>query len=87
MLGSIVAWLIVGAIAGWLAGYLLRRNTTLNIMDILLGILGAVVGGWLGSLLLRTDVNTFSPLGLVFAVIGALILAFGYEKLTGKSSQ
>ena len=87
MLSSIVAWLVVGAIAGWLAGYIMKRNTELNLADVVLGIVGAVVGGWIGSLVLRADINTFSPLGLIFAVIGALILAFGYEKLTGKSAQ
>ena len=87
MLSNIIAWLVVGAIAGWLAGYILKRNTELNIMDVILGIIGAVVGGWLGGLVMRTDVQTFSPLGIIFAVIGALILAFLYEKFTGKSSQ
>jgi uncharacterized membrane protein YeaQ/YmgE (transglycosylase-associated protein family) len=87
VLWNLISWLVVGAIAGWLAGYILKKDTSLSIMDILLGILGAVVGGWLSGLVMGTDIATFSVLGIVFAVIGALILAFGYEKLTGRSAQ
>lgn len=87
MVGNIVAWLVVGAIAGWLAGYILKRNTQLDIMDLIFGIVGGVVGGWLGGLVTRTEINTFSPLGIVFAVVGALILAVLYEKLFHKSAQ
>jgi uncharacterized membrane protein YeaQ/YmgE (transglycosylase-associated protein family) len=87
VLGNIIAWLIVGAIAGWLAGYIMTRNTKLDWMDVILGIVGAIVGGWLGGLLLKTDVQTFSPLGVILAVIGALIVAFGYKLITKKQIQ
>lgn len=87
LIWNVIAWVIVGAIVGWLAGYIMSRNTKLDLVDVILGILGAVVGGWLGGLLLKTDVNTFSPLGIVLAVIGALILAFGYKLIFKKSLQ
>ncbi len=53
---SIIAWLVLGAIAGYLAGFLVRGDEGLGVIGhILLGIAGAVVGGFLAGVLLGTD--------------------------------
>jgi len=82
-----ILFIVVGAIAGWAAGYALHRDTAFNVADVILGVVGALVGGWLSSLLLQVDLNTVSPLGLVMAFIGAVLVAFIYEKVTGKAAQ
>ena len=73
---TLVAWLVVGAVAGFLASVLTGARESLVTM-IVLGIVGAVVGGWVASDLLHianvTGVNTTS---IVVATIGALIVIF-----------
>jgi uncharacterized membrane protein YeaQ/YmgE (transglycosylase-associated protein family) len=88
MVMSLLSWIVVGAIGGWLAGYILSRNTALNWMDVVLGMVGALVGGWLASLLLNFDIAAgISPMGIVAALVGSLIVAFAYEKMTGRAVQ
>jgi uncharacterized membrane protein YeaQ/YmgE (transglycosylase-associated protein family) len=72
---SIIAWIVLGLIAGWLAGMLMRGGGYGIIGDLVLGILGAIVGGWLTGLLLGRDmVNGFNVESLIVAVIGAVVL-------------
>ena len=72
---SILAWIVLGIVAGWLAGLVMRGGGYGIIGDIILGILGAIVGGWLTGLLLGRDmVNGFNIESLIVAVIGAVIL-------------
>ena len=47
---GIIAWLVIGAIAGWLAGMLVKGGGFGLIGDIIVGIIGAVLGGWLAGL-------------------------------------
>ena len=74
---SIIAWLVVGAIAGWLAGMLVKGDEGLGVIGhIVLGIVGAIVGGFLAGLLLpgngdyTTGINFTT---IITAVIGAVI--------------
>jgi len=87
MVMPIISWVIVGAIGGWLAGYILTKNTAFNMMDVILGMVGALVGGWLSTTFLNADPAGISVLSIVSALVGALIVAFIYEKVTGKSAQ
>jgi uncharacterized membrane protein YeaQ/YmgE (transglycosylase-associated protein family) len=84
---SIIAWIVLGAIAGWLAGLLVKGDERLGVIGhILLGIAGAVVGGFLAGLLFNTDpINgPFDISSIVTAVIGAIILVVGYGLVTGR---
>ena len=72
---SIIGWIVLGILAGWLAGLVMRGGGYGIIGDMVLGILGAIVGGWLtGALLGRDTVNGFNIESLVVAVIGAIVL-------------
>jgi uncharacterized membrane protein YeaQ/YmgE (transglycosylase-associated protein family) len=72
---SIIAWLVVGAIAGWLAGLLVRGDEGLGVLGhIVLGIVGALVGGFLFGLLTGNDYTTGINIGtIVVATIGAVL--------------
>ena len=84
---GLISWIVVGAIGGWLAGYVLEKNTALNITDVILGMVGAIVGGWLSGMFLGVEPSGISPLGIISAFVGALIVATVYKKMTGKTAQ
>ena len=63
---GIVAWLIIGAVAGWLAGLLVKGGGFGLLVDVLVGIVGAVIGGWLFGVLPPRAV----------AVIAGVLMAF-----------
>ncbi len=73
---SIIAWIVLGAIAGYLAGFLVRGDEGLGVIGhIVLGIVGAAVGGFLASLLLGFDPvdSPFDVASIVVAVVGAVL--------------
>jgi uncharacterized membrane protein YeaQ/YmgE (transglycosylase-associated protein family) len=81
---SIIAWIVLGLIAGWLAGTLMRGGGYGIVGDIILGILGAIVGGWLTGVLLGRDMLTgFNVESLIVAVLGAIVLIGISRLLTG----
>jgi uncharacterized membrane protein YeaQ/YmgE (transglycosylase-associated protein family) len=70
--GGILWWLIVGLIAGWLAGQVMKGGGYGVLADIVLGILGGVLGGYIFS---RMGMGATSTLGsIIVAFIGAVIL-------------
>jgi uncharacterized membrane protein YeaQ/YmgE (transglycosylase-associated protein family) len=70
---GIIAWLVIGAVAGWLAGKVVEGGGFGLIVDIIVGIIGAVIGGYLaGALGIAVGGGLFSS--IVVAVIGAVIL-------------
>ena len=72
-----VAWLIVGAIAGWLASMVMKTTRQQGLLtDILGGIVGAFIGGWLVSLFGAQGVTGFNFPSFLVAVVGAIILLF-----------
>jgi uncharacterized membrane protein YeaQ/YmgE (transglycosylase-associated protein family) len=70
---SIIAWILLGLVAGWLAGMIMggRRGLLANLV---LGVLGALIGGWLGSLIFGWDVTGFNIGSILLAMLGAIIL-------------
>jgi uncharacterized membrane protein YeaQ/YmgE (transglycosylase-associated protein family) len=82
---NILAWIIVGGIAGWLASLVVRGGGMGIIGDVIVGIVGALIGGFVLSLLLP---GTFGFTGfnlgsLIIAFIGAVILLFIVKLFTG----
>jgi uncharacterized membrane protein YeaQ/YmgE (transglycosylase-associated protein family) len=70
---GIIVWLIIGAIAGWLAGTLLKGGGFGLIGDIIVGIIGAFLGGWLAGVLgLHLAGGLISS--IITATVGAIIL-------------
>jgi uncharacterized membrane protein YeaQ/YmgE (transglycosylase-associated protein family) len=85
---SIIAWIVLGLIAGWLAGLIMRGSGYGIVGDIVLGVLGALIGGWLTGVLLGRDmVNGFNLETLIVAVIGAIILIALSRLFTGRRVQ
>lgn len=70
---GILLWIIFGAIVGWVASLLMGTNEGL-LLNIILGIVGAVIGGWLMSFLGQTGITGFNLYSMMVAVLGAVIL-------------
>jgi uncharacterized membrane protein YeaQ/YmgE (transglycosylase-associated protein family) len=84
---GLLSWLVVGAIAGILAGYLVSGDEGLGIIGrILLGIVGAVVGGFVAGALTGGDYITgINITTIIVATIGAVVVVVAYNMLTGRS--
>jgi uncharacterized membrane protein YeaQ/YmgE (transglycosylase-associated protein family) len=85
---GIFSWLVVGAIAGYLAGYLVKGDESLGVIGhIVLGIVGALIGGFLaGALAGGKDFTTgINITTIVVATIGAVIAVVGYNAIRGRS--
>ena len=88
MIISLIIWLVIGFVAGYLAKLIMPGPDGGGvILTTILGIVGAVVGGFIGRALFDTAAgdNTFSIMGLIFAVIGALVVLAIYRLATGRS--
>jgi len=70
---GIIAWLIIGAVAGWLAGVLVKGGGFGLLVDILVGIVGAFIGGWLAGMF-GVGVGGGMAASIVTATIGAVVL-------------
>ncbi len=76
MLVSIILWLIIGAIAGFLAGQIMRGGGFGIVGNIIVGIIGAVIGGFLASLIPGIPADGGIIWDIILAVIGAVVLLF-----------
>ena len=70
---ELIAWLVIGAIAGWLAGLVVKGSGFGLVMDIIVGIVGAVIGGWLSGVL-GIHLGGGLVSSIVVAIVGAAIL-------------
>jgi uncharacterized membrane protein YeaQ/YmgE (transglycosylase-associated protein family) len=81
---SILAWIILGLIAGFLGSKLVNKTGEGVLMDIALGIVGAVVGGWLFNRFGAVGTTGLNLWSLVVATIGAVVVLLVYHALTGR---
>lgn len=71
---SILAWIILGLIAGFIASKLVNRHGEGVVLDIVLGVVGAVVGGWLMAAFGGTGVTGFNLYSILVAIAGAVVV-------------
>ena len=80
---NVILWIIFGAIAGWLASVIMRSDSQQGIlMDIVLGIVGAVVGGFVMNVFGEPGVSGFNLYSFIVAVVGAVVLIAAGRALT-----
>jgi len=70
---SILLWIVLGALAGWIAGAIMGTSKSL-VTNILVGIVGAFLGGWLFQQFGSAGVTGFNVYSLLVAVVGAIVL-------------
>ena len=71
---SIVAWIVLGLVAGFIASKIVNRTGSGVVIDVLLGIVGAVVGGFVFHVFGASGIEGFSLWSLLVAVVGAVIV-------------
>jgi len=78
---SILAWVVLGLIAGFIGSKLVNKRGEGLILDIVLGIVGAVVGGWLFQFFGAAGVNGLNLYSLLVAVVGAVVVLLLYHMI------
>ena len=78
---SILAWLVLGLISGFIASKLVNRTGEGVLLDIVLGIIGAFVGGWLFNSMGHSGVTGVNIYSMFVAVIGAVVVLVLYHAL------
>ena len=85
---GLISWIVLGLIAGYLAGFLVKGDESLGVIGhMLLGVVGALIGGFLAGALLGVAPidSVFDVSTIVAATIGAVIAVVGWNALTGRS--
>ena len=83
---SIIAWLILGLIAGFIASRIVNKSGEGVILDIVLGIVGALVGGFLFSAFGASGVTGLNIYSLLVAVIGAIVVLVIYHAIIRRTA-
>ncbi len=81
---SIIGWIVLGLIAGFVASKLVNKRGEGFVMDIVLGVVGAIVGGFIFSMFGGTPVTGFNFYSMLVAVIGAVVVLLVYQAMVGK---
>jgi uncharacterized membrane protein YeaQ/YmgE (transglycosylase-associated protein family) len=81
---SIIVWLLLGLVAGFLGSKIVNKSGEGVVVDIVLGIVGAVVGGFLFSIIGASPVTGFNIYSIFVAVIGAIVVLAIYHAVMGR---
>lgn len=81
---SIIAWIVLGLVAGFIGSKIVNKTGEGLVVDLILGIVGAVVGGFLFHLVGATGVTGFNIWSLLVSVVGAVVVLVIYHALTGR---
>ncbi len=81
---SIIAWIVLGLIAGFIASKIVNKRGEGLVRDIVLGIIGALIGGWLFHAFGAAGVTGLNLYSLLVAVVGAIVLLVIYHAIVGR---
>jgi len=83
---GIVAWIFVGLIAGFLASKVVNRSGEGMVRDILLGVVGAIVGGWIFNAMGQPGVSGINLYSVLVAFVGGVVVLIIFHAFFGKRS-
>ncbi|MFZ0362457.1 MAG: GlsB/YeaQ/YmgE family stress response membrane protein [Terriglobales bacterium] len=78
---SILAWIVLGVVAGFIGSKIVNKSGDGFFLDLILGVIGAVVGGWLFSFFGAHGVTGLNIYSLIVAVIGAVVVLVVYHAI------
>lgn len=81
---SVLGWILLGLIAGFIGSKIVNHSGQGFLLDIVLGIVGAVVGGFLFTALGATGVTGFNLYSMFVAVVGAVVVLWAYHAIAGR---
>jgi uncharacterized membrane protein YeaQ/YmgE (transglycosylase-associated protein family) len=81
---SIFGWIILGLVAGFIASKIVNAQGQGLMLDIVLGIVGAVVGGFLFSLFGAEGISGFNLYSMIVAIAGSIVVLWIYHAVTGR---
>lgn len=85
---GILLWIIFGALVGWVASLIMRTDDEMGaVSNIVVGIIGAFIGGALSSMLGGPEVTGFNLTSILVATLGAIILIFFVQLFRGRRSE
>lgn len=84
---SILAWIVLGLIAGFIASKIVNGTGEGALLDIVLGVVGAVAGGWLFNTFGASGVTGLNLYSILVSVVGAVVVLFLYHALTGRTGR
>lgn len=83
---SIIGWIILGMISGWIAGKIVDNKGKGLIINLVLGVVGSMVGGWIFTMIGAMPVTGFNLWSLFVSVVGAVVVLVIYHALFGRRS-
>jgi uncharacterized membrane protein YeaQ/YmgE (transglycosylase-associated protein family) len=81
---SFIGWIVLGLISGFIASKLVNKTGEGVILDIILGVVGAVVGGWLFTTFGMAGVTGLNIYSMLVAIVGAVVVLVIYHAVTRK---
>lgn len=80
---SLVGWIVVGLLAGWLARWIVKDDRAGCMYTMIVGVVGAIVGGWLMATIDEEGVEDFSIRSIVVAAVGAVVFLLVLQAIAG----
>ncbi len=81
---SVIGWILLGLISGFIASKVVNKSGEGFILDVVLGIVGAVVGGFLFNMIGAVGVTGFNIWSMFVAVVGAIVVLASYHAIRGR---
>ncbi len=81
---GIISWIILGLIAGWIASKLVNKTGSGMMMDIALGVVGAIIGGVIAGFFGMTGVTGVNIWSIIVSVIGAVVVLWIYHAVVAR---
>lgn len=78
---SVIGWIVLGLIAGFIGSKIVNRSGEGIVIDIVLGVIGALVGGWLFNLIGHAGITGFNIYSMFVAVIGSVVVLLAYHAI------
>jgi uncharacterized membrane protein YeaQ/YmgE (transglycosylase-associated protein family) len=82
---GVISWIILGLLAGWIASKLVNKTGSGMLMDIGLGVVGAIVGGAIASFLGMSGVTGLNIWSIIVAVVGAVVVLWIYHAVVART--
>jgi uncharacterized membrane protein YeaQ/YmgE (transglycosylase-associated protein family) len=83
---SFISWILLGLVAGFIGSKIVNSQGQGLLLDIVLGIVGAIVGGFLFSLFGAEGVSGFNIYSLIVAIVGSVVVLWLYHAVVGRRS-